>query len=758
MTQVPGYIYTFPVTVLNFPGGGFPTPSTGVLRFESVIPNPAFSYQIDYVETSGFFEGELTFIEIFGPPVRLLLDGEPFENQEAYLSRFTGTDGPFGFVDVIGLLADDGTDETDVLIRLAGDPLPDFNTSQDIIAFFGDLDFVGAVPPGSPFAPGEMIQFAQIPDGIFTEEMIDPIDGFGQGPGFQLNPLPHDPLVDVIAEEGAADGNAAMEALLFRLLGAPPAGATVSDVSYIGALAAAAWFDDFTIEALEPGKTDFLFGQGIMLSTGAMPNDRNTTPSFTIDHNTPGDDQLTQTALEAFPFAGTTNDAAIIEFTIDVTDPGIDGLRLGLVFGSEEYPEFADSSFVDIAAVYVNGVNVALFNNDPTTPLSVTQRNIDAGNFIDNNQPWPDDDDHWDDWDEDDWDDHDFPMGEPAHYAVEWDGFSRQLSVRAPLVEGTNSIRIGIADTGDFALDSALFINQMQLTSGGGTVSGVLNTLDATGGGTVQASTLQEEVLIGQAPVVVTGNPEALNNDVFINFKPTDQVEMKETQFGMEQVQIDGGSAILRIDTDGDGSADTTLTFAGDFSNRLFEATSNGDSTVLTAAETGLATVSGTVRDASGTVISGAELRAVMAGAVPRSALSEDGSFSFELPDAANAPVQISGLLEFTAGSGPTIGISSAINVLRLALGIDQPAGAEAFIAADVDGNGVVGISDAIEVLRFALGLDSGFAPRWVFLDADADLSGIDRSSVSYEEGISLAGISGPIQDLDLTAVLIGHV
>ena len=748
MSQVQGFVYTLPVTTLTWVDGAIPSPSTGTLRLETTEPNATFTYSVDFIAPGQLFPGELPFVSTFGPPVRIRLDDEVFFEDLIFVSRLTGTSGNTGHTDVLGLFRGSGVEPIDVIVTLGGDPLPALSSSQDVLDFIGGLTEIGPIPAGTPFAAGEPVALSDFPGMVVTQGLIDPIDDVDFDFGGGGTRLPHDRLAEVISAEGHDDADAAMEALLFRLIGAAPAGIAIGDVTYIGALRAAAWFDDFTIEALEPGKTDLAFGSGIMLSTGAMPNDRNTSPGFTIDHGTPGDDQLTETAIAAFPLAGETYDAAIIEFTIDVTDPAIDGLRLGLVFGSEEFPEFADSSFVDIAAVYVNGVNVALFNNDPATPLSVTQRNIDAGNFIDNNQPWPD----VEDWDVE------FPLIGPAHYAVEWDGFSRQLSVRAPLEAGSNTVRIGIADTGDADLDSALFINQLQLTSGGGTISGVLNSLDATAGGTVQASSLQEEIIIGDAPVVLQGAPQDFDNDVVVNFKPGDKIAMQDSQFGMDQVQIDSGSAILRIDTDSDGVVDTTMRFAGDFSNRLFDAEVQDGATVLTASETELARVSGVVRDVSGAVLDGVTVRAEMAGAVPRSSTTEGGAFSFDLPDVADAPLSINGVLDYATGSAPSIGVNSALSVLRLAVGVDAPTSAATVIAADFNGDGRVGIDDALEILRHALGLESSAAPRWVFVDSKADLSGISPKSVSFDEGISLGGLTGPLQDLDLTAILVGNL
>lgn len=135
------------------------------------------------------------------------------------------------------------------------------------------------------------------------------------------------------------------------------------------------------------------------------------------------------------------------------------------------------------------------------------------------------------------------------------------------------------------------------------------------------------------------------------------------------------------------------------------------------------------------------------------------GSFSLALEPGA------SGALTAERDHGPEdpgVTIASAIDVLRLALGLPpswgSPATALDFIAADFTGDGRVGVGDAIEMLRVALNLPSDHAARWLFLDAEADLSAIDRSNTRVDEGLQLGPLTADTQDLALTGVLIGHL
>ena len=189
-------------------------------------------------------------------------------------------------------------------------------------------------------------------------------------------------------------------------------------------------------------------GSGILLTSGdGTPSLSNTEGGYTrVLDDRDGDPELTAVAQTAFAGAGQTDDANTLSFQFNIADPNATSISFDLVFGSEEFPEFSNSSYVDIAAVFVNGQNVALFNNDPTQPLSVIQRNIDTGAFIDNSN---------------------------GSIPLEYNGVSVRLQVSAPIQQGINTIKIGIADTGDEALDSGLFVGNFQVT--GGTGSGGIN-------------------------------------------------------------------------------------------------------------------------------------------------------------------------------------------------------------------------------------------------------------------------------------------
>ena len=567
-------------------------------------------------------------------------------------------------------------------------------------------------------------------------------------------------------------------------------GLSTVSLSYAGALEAAFVTDDFRIEALVPGLPSFQHGHGIMLSSGGFPGDRNTSPDFSVEHFQPGDPDLDATALTAFPGAGPTEDAAVIEFTIEVSDPKINVLRAELVFGSEEYPEFIDSEYVDIAAMYVNGANYAFFDGNPSRPLSIIRPNVDDGYIIDNmpenwadmigpdmDAPWDFDDDHadWDDhdWNDHDWDDHDWndhDWDDPRDgwgdlstpYGVEWNGFSRELSIRAPLQQGLNTIKIGVADTGDGILDSALFISDLRLTSGGAGI-GVFDVASPDPAGEVVLAAIAQEIILDALPNRIVGTAMDFANSVIDGFDTNDVMEFTGSFFELADILIEPGSVQLAIDSDGDGVRDTSVTLLGEYGDRKFEVTQTAGGTEVTVAEitSGAAARAVQIGDRAGTALENAEVSVRIAGYLPREGTSgADGVAVVDIP-LEPAAASISAVLAFDAASAPAITTASALEALRIAVGLNPswgPAGAMDFIAADFNGDGAVTTADALEILRVAVGLEAESAPRWVFIDPGADLSNISRSDTSLDPGIRFDDASALASDLSLTGILIGHV
>lgn len=399
--------------------------------------------------------------------------------------------------------------------------------------------------------------------------------------------------------------------LLTYMLGST-AGISIDSASlnYIGAESALSYFD-----ALYLGQGVGLTHSGILLTSGdGAPARNNTEDGYSVDHsrgqwveydepqevedtyededgNThtevwqeegywelldTGDAQLTAIAQKAFPGAGKTYDAAVLEFSFTVTDSSIRSISLDLMFGSEEFPNFIDSSYVDIAAVIVNGQNYAYIDGDESKPLSIVGATTEDGRFIDNyiwNGEWESE-----------------PTESPL--SIEYNGITPKLTISIPLQEdqSTYQVRIGVADTGDAILDSGLFVSNLQaLTT---SYEGTLVNVEADDNGAIleaagpNTATLfvggkGNDIMKGsKAPDVydlknggantIKGTLANLDQDTVVGFSEQDTLAIEDNEFTADQLTVTMGSAILDIDSNGDGAIDGSVTLEGDYRKGVF--------------------------------------------------------------------------------------------------------------------------------------------------------------------------------------------
>src|SRR5262249_15146976 len=133
-------------------------------------------------------------------------------------------------------------------------------------------------------------------------------------------------------------------------------------------------------------------GSGILLTTGSgTPALNNSSPFLNGNPTlygtvlgTPGDSDLTTIARSINSNITFTNDANTLQFSFNVVDPLAKFVSIDLAFGSEAYPTFLSDNFADVAAVWVNGINVGFFNDGARHPLMMNGATLHAGNFIDN--------------------------------------------------------------------------------------------------------------------------------------------------------------------------------------------------------------------------------------------------------------------------------------------------------------------------------------------------------------------------------------
>lgn len=177
---------------------------------------------------------------------------------------------------------------------------------------------------------------------------------------------------------------------------------------------------------------------GVILTSGSATGAAgpNNSDSFSVENGAPGDSDLSAAA------GVDTHDAAVLQFQFT---SATGDLFFNYVFGSEEYNEYV-GEFNDAFGFYLNGNNIALI---PGTNQPVTINNVNCGN------PYnpPSGGSHCNLFNNNDLDD-----GGPF-YDIQYDGFTDVFTAHASsLGSGVNTIKLAIADAGDDALDSGVFL------------------------------------------------------------------------------------------------------------------------------------------------------------------------------------------------------------------------------------------------------------------------------------------------------------
>ncbi|MBD2568895.1 Calx-beta domain-containing protein [Anabaena lutea] len=214
--------------------------------------------------------------------------------------------------------------------------------------------------------------------------------------------------------------------LVNTLLGA---GVTATNITFTGANVAGGTFTGGIGAGIG-------IDSGIILSTGniAFAQGPNNTGSRSGNNSRPGD-----TDLDTIVDPLSTEDAAVLEFDFI---PSTSTISFSYVFASEEYPEFVNTQFNDVFAFFLNGQNIALIPGT-TTPVSINTVNA-GSSFTPGTGP----------------NSSFFTPNYGTTFDLQFDGFTTVLSATATgLVPGvTNRIKLAIADTGDSAYDSAVFL------------------------------------------------------------------------------------------------------------------------------------------------------------------------------------------------------------------------------------------------------------------------------------------------------------
>jgi gliding motility-associated-like protein len=232
-------------------------------------------------------------------------------------------------------------------------------------------------------------------------------------------------------------------------------GVTVSNVMFNGLPGTTA---NPQIGTFDGTATPIGMDSGILLSSGDInvaigPNNSG---GLTLGAGSgPGDPDLTQ-LLNSGGGAYTTNDAAVLEFDFV---PSGDSLSFNFIFGSEEYLEWVGSSFNDVFGFFISGPgfsgpysggaeNIALV---PGLTIPVT---IDNVNNVNNSTYYVDNGDG-----------STAPFNTDPQY-IQFDGYTTVLTANAIVQCGqTYHIKIAVADAGDWALDSGVFLEAGSFSS-----------------------------------------------------------------------------------------------------------------------------------------------------------------------------------------------------------------------------------------------------------------------------------------------------
>ena len=113
------------------------------------------------------------------------------------------------------------------------------------------------------------------------------------------------------------------------------------------------------------------------------------------------------------------------------------------------------------------------------------------------------------------------------------------------------------------------------------------DTVDGGPGNDVIQGNLDRDFLTGgPGDDTFVGTVDELAGDVITDFAAGDRIVFADTTFGPDDMSVTFASAILDIDTDGDGVKETRLTLEGDFPpSTEFDVTSDGPDTVITLAD-----------------------------------------------------------------------------------------------------------------------------------------------------------------------------
>lgn len=201
-------------------------------------------------------------------------------------------------------------------------------------------------------------------------------------------------------------------ALANALLGSGQA-ITLLSVSYSGSAQASGTFVDGPLGS----------GSGALFTSGtamnAMPP--NNAPNTTANNNLPGD-PLCNAMIPGYMSFDATKLTVVFELA-----PGFTGISFKSIFGSEEYPEYVNTTYNDVYGAYLDGVQVAFDANG--NPITINGPFFNSVNVV-----------------------------KPPANGLEYDGSTDLLTTLAQTAPGVHTLELVICDAGDRNYDSGVLI------------------------------------------------------------------------------------------------------------------------------------------------------------------------------------------------------------------------------------------------------------------------------------------------------------
>ena len=284
----------------------------------------------------------------------------------------------------------------------------------------------------------------QTASGAFTVDFQS--DGSVQGAGFEisyscsLSPCTFPNPADITCEDNP-------QVLVDELVSSPQI--IISNVVLDCASCASG-----TFTAQNP---EFGIESGIILTTGQADNAEGPNNSGSQGTSNPGfdvDDPELSYLAGLNGSSTNTNDICILEFDVYA---GTDELSFDYVFGSEEYEEFVGSSFNDVFGFFISGPGVTpdpglgvykniavLEQTSPPIPVSINSVNQNSSaNPVTGQTVY---------------------FNNSGGVSTEYDGFTAVLTAKTNVIPcNTYHLKLAIADTGDNAYDSGVFLANLKL-------------------------------------------------------------------------------------------------------------------------------------------------------------------------------------------------------------------------------------------------------------------------------------------------------